>query len=131
MWWLRRSIRTTSASACRSACAAASPAKPPPTITTRLRCADGASMTALPSSGRVSANIALMGSPLFLFSESRRLFRLASTRCNFAWHGRTRTLGAQFEEAEQNLIPLRLQFLDGARADLCVEAIAELALDLG
>src|SRR5262245_52385262 len=60
MWWLRRSIRTISASACRSACAAAIPAKPPPTITTRLRSRRGASMTAVASVGRVSANIAFM-----------------------------------------------------------------------
>src|SRR6516165_10262842 len=60
MWWLRRSIIKTSASACRSACAAAIPAKPPPMITTRLRSRRGASMTAIASTGRVSANIALM-----------------------------------------------------------------------
>src|SRR6516162_1819372 len=60
MWWLRRSISTTSASACRSACAAAIPAKPPPMITTRLRSRRGASVTAVAASGRLSANIALM-----------------------------------------------------------------------
>src|SRR6516162_10661182 len=60
MWWLRRSIRTTSASECRSACAAAIPAKPPPMMTTRLRSRRGALTTAVASSGRVSANIALM-----------------------------------------------------------------------
>src|SRR5262245_8717255 len=45
MWWLRRSISTISASAWRSARAAASPAKPPPTITTRLRSRPGVSTT--------------------------------------------------------------------------------------
>src|SRR5262245_28089918 len=60
MWWLRRSISKTSASACRSACAAASPAKPPPMITTRLRSPRGDSTTAVASARRLSANIALM-----------------------------------------------------------------------
>src|SRR6516225_9412813 len=60
MWWLRRSISTTSASACRSACAAAIPAKPPPMITTRLRSRRGTSTMAVAPSGRLSANIALM-----------------------------------------------------------------------
>src|SRR5215470_8072863 len=60
MWWLRRSIIKTSASACRSACAAAIPAKPPPMITTRLRSRRGASTTAVASARRLSANIALM-----------------------------------------------------------------------
>src|SRR5262245_18008145 len=36
------------------------PAKPPPMMTTRLRSRRGASATAVASSGRVSANIALM-----------------------------------------------------------------------
>src|SRR5690348_8884992 len=63
MWWLRRSISTTSASACRSACAAASPAKPPPTITIRdfcrAPCAAGLACSCSSSSGGapvVSAN---------------------------------------------------------------------------
>src|SRR5207248_2611986 len=60
MWWLRRSIRTNSASLYRSECAAASPAKPPPTITIRLRSRRGASTTAVASSGRGSANMALL-----------------------------------------------------------------------
>src|SRR6516165_2034018 len=60
MWWLRRSISKTSVSACRSACAAAIPAKPPPMMTTRFRSGRGASTTAMASLGRVSANIALM-----------------------------------------------------------------------
>src|SRR6516165_619172 len=60
MWWLRRSTSTISASACRSACAAAIPAKPPPMITTRLRSPRGTSTTAIASAGRPSANIALM-----------------------------------------------------------------------
>src|SRR5215471_4976717 len=60
MWWLRRSIRTTSASECRSACAAAIPAKPPPMITMRLRSEDGTSTAAVAWSPRVSTNIALM-----------------------------------------------------------------------
>src|SRR5882757_5418350 len=67
MWWLRRSIRTISTSACLSACAAAIPAKPPPTITTRFRSGRGVSPTAVASSGGVSAGIALIGSPLFVF----------------------------------------------------------------
>src|SRR5215471_17630901 len=61
MWWLRRSIRMTSTSACRSARVAATPAKPPPMMTTRLR-SDGVSlMTAVACSGRLSTRIALMG----------------------------------------------------------------------
>src|SRR5262249_11665221 len=60
MWWLRRSIIKTSASACRSACAAAIPAKPPPMITTRLRPPRGAGTTAVASARRLSGNIALM-----------------------------------------------------------------------
>src|SRR5262245_31515037 len=64
MWWLRRSISRTSAPACRSACAAAIPAKPPPMMTTRLRSRRGASTAACAASGRVSANIALIGSLL-------------------------------------------------------------------
>src|SRR6516162_10159741 len=60
MWWLRRSISRTSAPACRSACAEAIPAKPPPMITTRLRTGRRASTAVVASSGRVSANIALM-----------------------------------------------------------------------
>src|SRR5260370_18363083 len=43
MWWLRRSITTTSASHRFKARAVATPANPPPTITMRLRPASGAS----------------------------------------------------------------------------------------
>ena len=41
MWWLRRSISTTSASVRFKARAAARPANPPPTITMRFRCTPG------------------------------------------------------------------------------------------
>src|SRR5215475_10289866 len=50
----------TSTSACRSARVAAIPAKPPPITTTRLRSWWETSTTAVASSGRVAANIALM-----------------------------------------------------------------------
>src|SRR5215831_13326587 len=63
MWWLRRSIRMTSTSACRSARAAAIPAKPAPMMTTRFRSRWEASMPGCVLSGPVSANIVLIGSP--------------------------------------------------------------------
>src|SRR5262245_24171145 len=63
MWWLRRSISTTSASACRSACAAASPAKPAPTITTRFRAGRFSWVTADFSIGWVDSEMLLIGSP--------------------------------------------------------------------
>src|SRR6516225_1934668 len=63
MWWLRRSIRMTSTSARRSARAAAIPAKPAPTMTTRFRSRWEASTPGGALSGPVSANIALIGSP--------------------------------------------------------------------
>src|SRR5258708_5999309 len=44
--------------------------------------------------------------------------------------GRLRTLGAQFDEPEQNLVPLRLQLRDGARSDLGMNAVGELLLHL-
>src|SRR5215469_1124089 len=39
-----------------------------------------------------------------------------------------RTLLAQFDEAEENLVPLRLQLLDGARSDLGMDAVDEFLL---
>src|SRR5262249_40569653 len=41
-----------------------------------------------------------------------------------------RTLVAQFEKAEQNVVPLRLQLLDAARSDLGMDAVDELLLHL-
>src|SRR5277367_2859154 len=41
------------------------------------------------------------------------------------------TLGAQFDKPEQNLVPLRLQLLDGARSDLGVNTVDELLLHFG
>src|SRR5262249_13464832 len=42
--------------------------------------------------------------------------------------GRFAGLGSQFDVAEQNLVPLRLQLRDGARSDLGMDAVDELLL---
>src|SRR5262245_32312992 len=49
---------------------------------------------------------------------------------DFVWSDRLRAPGAQFDEAKQKLVPLRLQLLDGARSDLGMDAVDELFLHL-
>src|SRR5262249_30147324 len=88
-------------------------------IRTRLRSAVGISMTAIPSSDAVSSNITLMGH-LFMVLGSAGMGA-------FAEHGR---LATQLEDAEQNLVPLRLKLVDGARSDLGMDAVDELLLQL-
>src|SRR5262249_12492773 len=53
------------------------PAKPPPMMTTRFRSARGNSATAITSSGRVSANIALMDHLIPVLCHSRRKWLLS------------------------------------------------------
>src|SRR5262249_6221692 len=48
--------------------------------------------------------------------------------CDSMWSDRPGTLGAQFDEAEQDLVALRLQLLDRARSDLGMNAVDELLL---
>src|SRR6266700_7638463 len=135
MWWLRRSIRTTSASACRSACAAASPAKPPPMITTRLRFAGAASGRGNVSRGRVSSKAAVIRSPFascVASARDRKARRpLAGAGSRFGRGRRFLSLGAQLEQPEQDLVALRLQLGDRARADLGMNAVDELLLHFG
>src|SRR5215470_14424498 len=50
--------------------------------------------------------------------------------CDSMWSDRLGTLGPQLNEAEQDLVPLRLQLLDGARSDLGMDAVDELLLHL-
>src|SRR5262249_26415665 len=45
--------------------------------------------------------------------------------CNSMWSG---TLGPQFDETEQDLVPLPLQLLDRARSDFGMDAVIELLL---
>src|SRR5262249_13157596 len=51
--------------------------------------------------------------------------------CDCVWSDRLGTLGPQFDEAEQNLVPGCLELLDAARADLGMDAVDELLLHLG
>src|SRR5579859_1592105 len=143
MWWLRRSISTTSASARRSARAAATPAKPPPTITTRGRAAVA---VAVASSGLISAVTAFMDISLKMVEVTRPGRRPAPARAagrqgrrpdySSLLSGNRRrirgllSLGAQFQEAQQDLVALRLQLFDRAGADLLVDAVDELLLGL-
>src|SRR5579864_8424800 len=58
-------------------------------------------------------------------------FRLGDVNCpRSARAGRGRTIGAQFDEAKQHLIPLRLQLLNGTRPDLGMDAVNERLLHL-
>src|SRR5271155_1436065 len=117
MWWLRRSIRTISASECRSACAAAIPAKPPPMITTRFSFLDAASGGDNSCRERVSSKAAVILSPccqaLRAAGSGKRAFLSAGAR----YHLRGRrflSLGTQLEQPEQNLVSLFRQFIDRA-----------------
>src|SRR5262245_38653119 len=47
--------------------------------------------------------------------------------CSGTWSG---TLGPQFDETEQDLVPLPLQLLDRARSDFGMDAVDELLLHL-
>src|ERR1700733_15239045 len=51
-----------------------------------------------------------------------------SPSCDFEWGGGPWTLGAQFDEAEQDLVPLCLQLLDRPRSNLGMDAVDELPL---
>src|SRR5215470_13236466 len=50
--------------------------------------------------------------------------------CDSLWSDRLGTLGPQFDEAEQDLVPLRLELRDGARSNLGMDALGELLLHL-
>src|ERR1700722_11512214 len=135
MWWLRRSISTTSASACRSACAAAIPAKPPPMITTRFCCLAAGSGGDTCCRERVSSRatvilVTLLQGRSGRLEARRRAFLSAGAGhcagCRMLFLG----LGAQFEQPEQDLVALRRQITDGARAHLGVNTVDELLLDL-
>ena len=61
-------------------------------------------------------------------SGAQPLFLLLNTR---GWHNRTGRFRAQFEEPEQDLVALRCQFVNRARACLSVDTVDELALKVG
>src|ERR1700735_4383135 len=106
----------TSASACRSACAAAIPAKPPPMITTRFRFLGAGSGAGNFAFERVSSKAIvilvtmLRGAPNAWEQEGASAGAGNGTACRRLFLG----LGAQLEQPEQNLVALRRQFINRA-----------------
>src|SRR5438552_7583510 len=124
-----------SASHRRKARAAAIPAKPPPMITTRLRFAGAASGRDSVSRGRVSSKATVIGSPFAscVASARDRKARLPLSGAGSCLGRRRRLLGlgAQLEQPQQDLVALRLQLGNRARADLGMNALDELPLHIG
>src|SRR5262245_4929643 len=50
--------------------------------------------------------------------------------CDLARGGGLRPFGAEFHEADQKLVALRLQLFDASRSDFGMDAVDELALEL-
>src|SRR5262249_27252596 len=60
----------------------------------------------------------------------RSLLRSPLLGCRRFRNSRLRAPVAHREKAEQDVVPLRLKLRDGARADLCMNAVDELLLHL-
>src|SRR5260370_4095289 len=136
MWWLRRSMRITSASDRPSARAAAMPAKPAPTMTTRFRpprpsaargkVALSGSREASTGGVPTSCNALFIVLPLLAPCALVEKPRASALEPPSSRRGRALDLLAQFEQAQQDLVALGLELGDCARAHLLVEPGGEL-----
>src|ERR1700733_5160855 len=110
-------MRITSASECARTRAAATPPKPAPTITTRLRAPDpsAARGKAAPSEGReasegrvpTSCSALLIVLPLPGLARARRKLRASALEPPSSRRGGALDLPAQLDEPEQHLVPFR------------------------
>src|ERR1700684_4249005 len=119
MWWLRRSIRTTSASACRSGGGAAIPAKAPPMMTTRFCFVAAGSGGGTCCRERVSSRATLILVTLLRGrcerrGAGRRALLSAGARDRTGSHRHFLSLVAQLDQPEQNLVALRRQIANRA-----------------